>query len=364
MISPRCILPLALLSLLGSANAAPQNSREPEQQWTELARLPRPRQEHSTVAIDENTIAVVGGVYPIYEGDLITGLETTDQVELYDIAGNTWRTVAPAPYRVNHPNVVVVDGRIYLLGGLVDAQVPPGPLIDWVASGESHVYDPATDAWTQLESMPSGTERGSAVMGVHGEMIYVAGGMTMLDTEYQDAVSTVTAFNTSSGEWQRLPATAANIPEGRQHGVGAVVGDTFFVIGGRWFEKQNLRGTVYTLDLTDQEAGWQTSQNQMPVPRGGLSGAVVGNGFYTFGGEANPNTESGVFEETEVFDIETQQWSQLDAMAVPRHGTSAVAVGNRIYIPGGGLQEDGKSVVRDGVEHLLQTTDHFDAYSV
>lgn len=348
----------------GLAAAAPQAARSG--QWTTLANLPEPRQEHNTVAINDCTIAVVGGITGIFNGMTQVGFLTTDLVQLYDIASNTWSTAKPAPFMVNHANVATHNGKIYLLDGLIESQNPPVPTIDWVASGESHVYDPTTDSWSQLQSMPTGTERGSAIVGVHGEMIYLAGGMTVLTSQYQDSSTTVTSFNITSGEGQRLTPIAANIPEGRQHGVGSIVGDLFYVTGGRWFSQEAVRGEVFLLDLNNQKAGWKTSAAHMPVPRGGLSGAVIRNKLITFGGEGNPDPKSvsGVFNETEVFDLQAQRWTKLTPMAVTRHGTSAAAAGNKIYIPGGGLQQDGKAVVINGVLSLLHTSDHFDVFSL
>ncbi|KAF4968696.1 hypothetical protein FSARC_3982 [Fusarium sarcochroum] len=353
-----------LLPIFGALVSAVPTYNSHDKPWTTLANLPRLRQEHSTVAVDDNTIAIIGGITPIGNTSLFTGLNTVDWVHLYDIPTNSWRTAAPSPYRVNHPNVAARDGRIYLLGGLVDASDPPKPLPEWIASGESHVYDLLTDTWTQLESMPPGTERGSAIMGVHEELIYVAGGMTVLEGPYQDAVTTVTTFNTTSGKWQRVVEEAANIPDGRQHAAGAIVDDIMYVVGGRWFNKTNVRGEVFMLDLSNQTAGWTTGPNRMPTARGGISGAVVGSKLYTFGGETNKHSASGVFDNVEVLDLKTLEWTELKAMPVPRHGTSAVAVGNQIYIPGGGLQEDGLPVLVNGVEHFLNTTDHFDSLTV
>jgi hypothetical protein len=74
--------------------------------------------------------------------------------------------------------------------------------------------------------------------------------------------------------------------------------------------------------------------------------------------------ETDVFDNVEAFDVETQGWEELAPMQVPRHGTSAAAVGNKIYIPGGGLQQDGVMMMVNGVGHLLNTTDHFDVLTV
>ncbi|KAK7415234.1 hypothetical protein QQZ08_012408 [Neonectria magnoliae] len=174
-------------------------------------------------------------------------------------------------------------------------------------------------------------------MGVHDELVYLAGGMTTLDGPYQDAVTTVTAFNTTSEKWQRLIEAAANVPEGRQH-------------AGR------VAGTLFTL----LEAG----ARRMPTPRGGLAGTIAGAKLYTFGGETNQQTVTGVFDDVEAFDFKTREWTILKLMTVPRHGSSAVVVGNKIYIPGGGLQQDGLTVVVDGIPHFLNTTNHFDVFTV
>jgi len=317
--------------------------------WTTLTKLPQARQEHSTVAINDSKIVVIGGT---------AAGASTDLVHMYDIAAATWSTKTPVPFKVNHPNVASCNGKIYVLGGLIGANIP------WSASGESYAYDPVADSWTKLESMPSGTERGSAIVGVYGEMIYLAGGMTVLQIGNQNSVTTVNGFNTTSGKWQTLPAAAANIPEGRQHGAGAVIGDVFYITGGRTVSQTAVRGDVFMLNLTNQSTGWQNGSSKMPVPRGGISGAVIGTQIVTFGGEGNPNSASGVFNQTESFDVATQQWAELTPMAVPRHGTSAVAVGGKIYIPGGGLQQDGKPWTNNGVTSYGTPSDQFDVFTL
>jgi N-acetylneuraminic acid mutarotase len=176
MLFPRTNIFFALLGLFG-VSTTQSNACEPNT-WLNLAPIPIALQEHSTVAINDTTIAVIGGVIPGANGTM----DTTDLMLFYDIPSNTWRNKTPSPYKVNHPNVAVVCGKLYLLGGLVDGPVIPGSPINWVASAESYVYDPTLDAWKELEPMPSGTERGSANIGVHGEMIYLAGGMTLLSS--------------------------------------------------------------------------------------------------------------------------------------------------------------------------------------
>lgn len=323
----------------------------------DLAPIPTARQEHGTTAKGNTTIAILGGIIPVGNST-----QTTDLFQLYDIASDTWSTKSPAPYKVNHPNIAAVGEKLYLLGGLTEGPTAPGLSMNWVASGACHVYDFATDSWSELAPMPNGTERGSSIVGVHGEMIYLAGGMTVLQPAYQDAVDSVLSFNTTSGAWQRLGFAAAELPESRQHAAGSVIGSTFYVVGGRRYGQLYTRNTVFELDLLHQDAGWKLSQGHMPTSRGGISGGAVGDTFYVFGGEGNPNATTGVFNQSEAFDVKAQRWSELKPMSVPRHGTQAASSGDRIYIPGGGLQQDGKQVVIGGKVTFQNPTSHFDAY--
>lgn len=143
-------------------------------------------------------------------------------------------------------------------------------------------------------------------MGVHHELVYVAGGMTILDGAYQDAV-TSHSIQHHVWKWQRLVNVAANIPEGRQHAAGAIVDDTLYVAGGRWFEKTNVRDDVFMLGLNNLTSGWETGKTRMPTARGGIAGAAVGVKLYTFSGETNQHAATGVFDDVEVFDVETQK---------------------------------------------------------
>ncbi|MEV0314898.1 Kelch repeat-containing protein [Nonomuraea fuscirosea] len=281
-----------------------------------------PRQEHSVAAVGHR-VYLLGGIVP----DPAGGVVTTGRVEVYDTRRDTWSEAAPLPVVMNHPNVATVGGRIYVLGGLSGGA-------SWQAVRDSFVYDPRTDRWTPLPPMPAGLERGSAAMGVRGTKIYLAGGMRTLTPGpggLQDTVDLVSSYDVVTGRWESLPS----LPQARDHVGGAVVGSTFYVLGGRDRGQVNVRDTVYALDLRSRR--W-SERAPMPTARGGIAAAAVGGRIYTFGGEGrhdgtNPNT---VFSEAEAYDTARDRWVRLAPMPVPRHGTAAVAVGGTIHIPGGG----------------------------
>jgi N-acetylneuraminic acid mutarotase len=71
---------------------------------------------------------------------------------------------------------------------------------------------------------------------------------------------------------------------------------------------------------------------------------VVGGKVYTFGGEGDKSVESGVFDEVEAYDTERDAWESVGTMKIARHGTSAVGVRGKVYIPGGGILQGGGPV--------------------
>ncbi|KAF4965167.1 hypothetical protein FSARC_6985 [Fusarium sarcochroum] len=332
---------VTLLSLLTAtlASAVPQGANT----WKTLESIPiAPRQEHGVVALSDKTLAILGGIVPNRDAD---GFETTALVQFYSTQSNSWRRfVTEAPTKVNHPNVAAVDGKIYLLGGLSD--ITDGA---WRAFSDSWVYNPDLDEWTELDPVSKGEERGSAAVGVHGNTIYLAGGMRTLEPTgpggEQDTVDFVSAFDTKTSKWIDIPEAAKKLPEGRDHAAASIVGNKFYVLGGRLRGQRNVKDTVFVLDLDNLEEGWTTSEGRMPTPRGGVVSGTIGTKIYVLGGEGNTAADSeGVFDEVEVFDTKTETWQDAGSMSLPRHGGAAVAIKGGIYLPGGGTAEGGSPV--------------------
>lgn len=328
--------------LHGLAVASPVKVKNKCSQWSSLAPIPMfPRQEHTTLHLPPSTIAILGGCVP--EATLSPPINTTNLMQFYSIAADSWTTKAPLPRSLNHVNAAVVDGKIYVLGGLAESG---GEERTWSAVSDSWIYDPSTDSWSELPGLPENQARGSAAVGVYGSKIFLMGGLAELNLGgSQKTVATVSIFDTSTRSWIDVPELAKTLPRGRDHAGVGVVGQKMFVLGGRVNGQDNTRDDVFMLELSDVKAGWSTMLGKMPTSRGGVASSVVETVIYIFGGEGNPAAKSGVFDQIEEFDTYRGTWRTAGTMRIPRHGTSAVAVDGKIFLPGGGVAQSGSPVV-------------------
>jgi N-acetylneuraminic acid mutarotase len=112
--------------------------------------------------------AVVNGEFYVVGGFAAVGFATSTFV--YDPTSNTWSTKAPLSDPRASLAAAVVGSNIYAIGG-VDAS----SLLTGVPVATAEAYDPATDTWTTLPSMP--TIRAYPVAAQVNGTIYVIGGL-------------------------------------------------------------------------------------------------------------------------------------------------------------------------------------------
>ncbi len=143
-------------------------------------------------------------------------------VEEYDPATNTWRARSPMPTARNHAAIGVVGGKIYVIGGRLGAAFvgisSPTDLVE--------EYDPAADQWGMVKArMP--TPRSAVAWGVHGGRIYVAGGEVQ-GPAFMAAFRALEVYEPATNRWITLPSMP--IP---RHGLaGAVVGNRLHLVSG------------------------------------------------------------------------------------------------------------------------------------
>jgi len=284
--------------------------------WITFAPTLIPRQEVAVTAAN-GKLYVIGG---------LSGNKVVVNVEEYDPLKNSWRFVAPLPEPLHHTAAASIGNSIYVVGGFAT--------LAFNAVATVYRYDIDTDQWTRVADLPA--PRGAlAAVAIQGK-IYAVGGVP--------GGRALTVYDPATNHWTTLP----DMPTAREHLAAAAASGILFVAGGRLLRNTNA------FECYEPEFNRWTILPPMPTARGGIAAATLGNRIYVFGGEGNPDTPTGVFEETESFDLATFTWRTEPAMPNPRHGIGAATIGNFIHIPAGALvQGFGTSDIHDAFTESL-----------
>ncbi len=270
-------------------------------------------------AIQETAaVAVAGKIYLIGGFDDNEGIVA--RVQVYDIASDAWSDGPALPRAVHHANAVADGSRIYVLGALSGTT--------FTAIGDSYTLAPTAETqWTTLAPIPTGRERGAAVAGVIDGKIYVAGGF-----RGAAASDLVDVYDPGSNGWTAL----ASVPATRDHACGGVIAGELVFAGGRTVQTNSPRPDVWS--FAPSSGSW-TPRMPMPTGRGGMGCGVIGDVLYTTGGEGNPAVASGVFPDVEAFSPATNAWTELAPMPNPKHGVAGAVWNGALYLCGGASME-------------------------
>jgi hypothetical protein len=270
-----------------------------------------------------------------------------------------WRAASPMTSPRSHLNVVVVDGSVIAIGGL---------LRGGATSQAFERYDPDADHWSTLPALPVGTDH--AMAAAIASSIFVFGGT------FAQPSSRAFRFDIGANQW----STVAPLPEPRAAGGAAAVGSRVYVFGG-FDATRRLLTTAYAYDTASDR--W-TSIADLPSPREHLAvvafrGAVCGLGGHLGDGKAltvmecyDPATDRWtpqppllraasdfdaavaldaiwtVGDEVQVFD--GSRWWIGPPLKTPRFGVSAASTATSLFAVGG----TARTAASDGLVERLE----------
>lgn len=218
----------------------------------------------------------------------------------------TWTTVAPMVSRRQTFASAVVNGNIYVFGGLIDGKV----------EDVAEKYDPLTGKWTTLAPVPKAIGYPEAV-AVDG-MIYLVGGWTPDGAQYGCFI-----YNPVSNKW-----TTKSIKTRRVNHQVAVVNGKIYVIGGEDSQKNYLN----SIEMYDPETNTSTIKASMSNARSNFTAVVLNGKIYAIGGYDGSGTYINSIEE---YDPSTDTWTTKTPMNYSRSKHEAVVLNNKIYVIGG-----------------------------
>ena len=152
----------------------------------------------------------------VYVACSLTAQGSTNRLFRYDPRTNSWTELASLPVQggADHCNVAAAGGKLYVLGAIRVGSC----FID----GDTWEYDPAWDHWEIVGRMS--TPRGASGVAAIGGNIYVAGGLATAGS-----VSDLEVFDTERGQLTRLPS----MPTARDHLTAQAINGRIYAIAGR-----------------------------------------------------------------------------------------------------------------------------------
>lgn len=244
-----------------------------EQKWCTVNSMPNRRCRAGVVLLDDKVYAVGG----------FNGCSRVRSVDVYDIQTNEWSSGVSMEARRSTLGVAVMGGKIYAVGGFDGAY----------GLETAEVFDPKTETWSAIA--PMSTRRSSVGVGVLNNFLYAVGGY---DGVSRQCLSTVEFYCPESNTWSK---TADMTCKRSGAGVGVMDG-ILYAVGGH--DGPVVRNTV---EVFDPVVGVWKQIADMSLSRRN-AGVVSYKGFlYVVGGDDGTSNLASV----EVYCAKTDTWTML-----------------------------------------------------
>ena len=185
--------------------------------WTKKKTIPTPV-HHQAQAAYNGKIYIFGGCTRA-----ISGEGGSTNVWEYDPAADAYRAMAPMPVKRCSAIAEEVGGKIYVIGGRIGAgNIPATTNVDVVEE-----YDPATNLWGPIKDrMPTPRSGGGAA--TYNGKIYVGGG-ELQNRQLNAAFRALEAYDPASNTWDVLPS----MPSARHGNAMGFLGNKLHVVSGK-----------------------------------------------------------------------------------------------------------------------------------
>jgi len=251
---------------------------------------------------------VIDGI--LYVADGLNGVGT-NTLQAYNPATDSWSILASMPASLYEGDGAgVIDGKLYVPGGWDSvSRLPVSNLF---------VYDPATNSWSSAASMSHLS--GDGASGVIDGKLYV----TTACNGYSGYRNFLDVYDPDTNSWSSL----ASSPCAQGQPAFGVIDNKLYVAGG-----YDESGYLSVLNVYDPLSNTWATKSPMPVAFGHCAGAVFNGKFYVIGGW---NVNAGIFYDTVyVYDPSTDTWTTETSMPTSRGGMAAGVIDNVIYVAGG-----------------------------
>ena len=176
-------------------NLIPMQTASAASSLLDAAALNIARAGHTATLLPNGKVLVAGG--------LISISESTNTVEIYDPASNTWTMAAAmSTARAAHTATLLANGKVLVAGGFTSATG---------LTSSAEIYDPDSDSWSPANNMQQARTSHTATLLENGSIL-IAGGSSTTNTNGGSALASVEIYDPDADTWSAAAAmgTAVN----------------------------------------------------------------------------------------------------------------------------------------------------------
>ncbi len=268
--------------------------------WQSRAPMPTARTGVTSVVLNDK-IYVMGGLAA--DGSVL------NTVEIYDPATNTWQQAPNLRTARYNSAAVIFEGQIYLMGGRDNTGN---------ATKKVEVFNPGENDWNSFDNLNDERE-GLAAVVLDGE-IYVMGG----SNGNGNILDSVEYLDVAAEKWEYDPDWRLDVPRALFAAVS--IDDLGYVIGG--FSSFGPMGLVQQYD---QDDGTEDLEPLYPG-KGGLGAATLDETIYAIGGRLSTNQ---VVNTVNQFLPDENRWLEAPGLTDARERFAVVSYDDKIFVFGG-----------------------------
>jgi len=249
------------------------------------------RAQHTSCVVDSN-LYIIGGV-------ILVGGTVNSTTEMYMFKPSTgeWILKNPMPTDRNTLSCALLDGKIYVAGGLHCINGVP----NYNGLKTFEVYNIATETWSTLPDMPT-YRWGLSVVAFDGK-IYVFGGRGLVNRP-----TAVDVYNPQDSSW----TSVTNIPTPRYQLATCVIDSNIYAIDG-WYSSST--GPIYdTVEVYNPITDVWTPGTSMPVSVAMLDGYALDGKIYMYGGSYTTHPNIGI---SDIWEFTPSPVSVKDYFSLP-----------------------------------------------
>ncbi len=270
--------------------------------WSPTGSMSIPRVEHTMTLLPTGKVLVAGGQNN-FESD-------TRPAELYDPDTGQWTiTGAMLLERLAHTATLLPTGKVLVVGG-----IPPSP--------SAELYDPATGQWHATGALSIERIYHTATLLASGQVL-VLGGLPSLTASAE-------LYDPATGSW--TPA-APMLSARHSHTATLLSSGAVLVAGGSGFGAVEMEAEIYN----PVTRTWRRTGSLFASRFGGHTATRLPSGkVLVVGGLGGNGVLDGVLANTDLFDPESETWSDAGCTIKPRSGHTATLLPSGAVLVAGG----------------------------